>query len=192
MKIDSHFGGAQDLVEIFKCDSDVISFDLPVFPLKNGQFLCTQSSLGMFTHFQHSSTTHAVDFRCPIGTPVLSVCNGVVLSAGGCRSSLDNNDNDLVINGGIHVSNLFAWNGVVIKSDLGFIFEYIHIHHEGILVKEGDRVKEGDILCLSGQSGFCPEPHLHIEAHKEGKEQSSVRLTWKGLSFQAGFIYGSC
>jgi murein DD-endopeptidase MepM/ murein hydrolase activator NlpD len=30
-------------------------------------------------------------------------------------------------------------------------------------VKVGDRVQEGQVICLSGDVGFCPTPHLHIQ-----------------------------
>jgi hypothetical protein len=68
------------------------------FPLRGGPFQCTQVTLaaprpnaarasslspraqgmgGHFTHY-HASTYHAVDFRCPVGTPVLAVAAGTV------------------------------------------------------------------------------------------------------------------
>ena len=32
-------------------------------------------------------------------------------------------------------------------------------------VRAGERVRRGQVLCESGDAGFCPVPHLHIEAH---------------------------
>ena len=185
MKLSSHFSDTPYAIQ----DYQIGSYDLPVFPLRGDQFLCTQSSMGEFTHFQHNSTANAVDFRCDIGTQCISLCNGIVLNAGGFNNS--EQIRNPVVEGGISVSNLFSWNGVVIKSDEGIIFEYIHVHHEGIRVKKGDCVRTGDVICLSGSSGFCPEPHLHIEAHLENQENnSSLNLLWKGKEFVAGLFYG--
>ena len=48
------------------------------FPLGGpGPFLCTQGAGGQFTHF-YPGTLHAVDFACPVGTPVLAVGAGTV------------------------------------------------------------------------------------------------------------------
>ena len=38
----------------------------------------------------------------------------------------------------------------------------------------------GDILCTSGQIGFCPVPHLHIQLYKTKSDQSkSIQFVFK-------------
>jgi len=66
---------------------------------------------------------------------------------------------------GIHVKNLFLWNSVMLKLDSGVFVEYVHIKADSATVKIGDRVKTGQKICESGDVGFCPEPHLHIQMH---------------------------
>ena len=39
------------------------------------------------------------------------------------------------------------------------------------LVKVGDRVQRGHI-CNSGDVGFCPRPHLHIQMHSSDKKDA--------------------
>lgn len=41
--------------------------------------------------------------------------------------------------------------------------DYVHIGAGSVLVKEGERVTQGQVLCRSGDVGFCPAPHLHIQ-----------------------------
>ena len=180
IKFDSHISHspASQLLAAF--------FELPCLPLQ-GRFLCTQAAFGGFTHFQHPGTQQAVDFRCPVGTPVLAVVDGIVISAGGMK----NNEAVLpVTSGGIHVSNLFSWNSIVLKAPNGIRVEYVHIHHEGIRVKQGDSVRVGDMLCFSGESGFCPEPHLHIEIHQDDSDQApSIAMLYQGKIFEAGKFY---
>jgi hypothetical protein len=125
------------------------------FPFSTGQspFLCTQGFNGAFTHFQ-KGTFHAIDFACPVGTPVLAAGAGVVVSFTheSCAS-------------GIHVDNLFHWNSVMLHLDTGLFVEYVHIQPGSVCMPVGARVQEGDVLCLSGCAGFSPEPHVHIQAH---------------------------
>jgi len=44
--------------------------------------------------------------------------------------------------------------------------EYVHVQENSFRVKVGDVVKRGQIICNSGESGFCPEPHLHFSAFR--------------------------
>lgn len=122
--------------------------------------LCTQGFGGRFTHF-FAGTHHAVDFRCAVGTPLLAAGDGTVLEV--------RQDNDV---SGIHVRNLFAWNSLLLRLDPdgraggGAVYvEYVHIKQGSVRLAAGDRVRAGDVLCLSGDVGFCPEPHLHLQAH---------------------------
>ena len=75
------------------------------FPLKDGPFLCTQSEGGQLTHF-FSGNLHAIDFACPIGTPLIAVADGIVIES--------NDQNTLT---GIAVTNLFQWNSIILQLD---------------------------------------------------------------------------
>ena len=50
--------------------------------------------------------------------------------------------------------------------------EYVHIASGSAVVKVGDVVRKGDLLCRSGDVGFCPTPHLHIQVHKESRRDA--------------------
>ena len=100
-----------------------------VFPLGGqGPYLCTQGFGGGLTHFAHPSTYHALDFRCPVGTPILAVGSGVVTEV-----------RETCLSTGIHVSNFFQWNGITLMIDSieeatqrkevcrNHVVEYVHI-----------------------------------------------------------------
>jgi murein DD-endopeptidase MepM/ murein hydrolase activator NlpD len=162
-------------------ESSLIPFDLAVFPLHGdgGPWLCTQSDGGSLTHFAHPSTYYAVDLRCPVGTQIVAVCDGEVVDM---RS-----DSTCT---GTHVDNLFHWNSVQLRSDEGVYVEYVHISGDGLMVKLHDRVVAGQPICRSGEAGFCPEPHLHLEIHRSGDAGSpSVPITRHGMRFVAGQTY---
>jgi len=64
------------------------------------------------------------------------------------------------------VQNLFQWNSVLVEMAGGVLVEYVHIKAHSARVKEGDKVLRGDVVCETGDVGFCPRPHLHIQMHK--------------------------
>lgn len=154
------------------------------FPLAEGPFLCTQGEKGHLTHF-FSGNLHALDFRCPVGTPLLAVADGVVVDL--------KTGNSLT---GIGVSNLFAWNSILLKIDNEndpLYVEYVHIGSSS--VKVGQRVLSGDVIGTSSSVGFSPEPHLHFSAFRSAShDAATVRVLFQGSNGtflpKAGFYYG--
>lgn len=149
------------------------------FPLEAPEghpgFLCSQGFCGCFTHY-FAATHHAVDLQCPVGTPVLAVGDGEVLEVKEANNV-----------SGIHVKNLFLWNSILVALDDGVFVEYVHIRAGSARVKAGDRVVAGQILCESGDVGFCPVPHLHIQMHAS-REESAPTIKF-ALQDKAGSSY---
>ncbi len=81
-----------------------------------------------------------VDFAVPVGTPVLAVGDGEVMVAK---------------NGGA------AGNYVAIRHGRQYMTRYMHLRK--ILVKPGQKIKRGDRIALSGNTGRSTGPHLHFE-----------------------------
>jgi len=75
--------------------------------------------------------------------------------------------NDLVDNfiGNVDKENNWG-NYVIIKSDLGYYVEISHLMQYSILFKVGDYVKVGTKIAKCGNSGYSPEPHIHIQVQK--------------------------
>lgn len=139
------------------------------FPLQGGPFLCTQSFNGEFTHFK-AETYHAVDWRCPVGTPVLAVADGEVVEVCDTQTAT-----------GIHTQNLFAWNSIMLKLNSGEYVEYVHIKAKSAKVAVGEKVSAGKIICESGDVGFCPEPHLHLQVQASNDHKAeTVRFCLEG------------
>ena len=42
-------------------------------------------------------------------------------------------------------------------------------HNEELLVQEGDKVSKGDVISLSGSTGYSTGPHLHFEVRQDGE-----------------------
>ncbi len=86
-----------------------------------------------------------IDFRANTGTPIGAVNDGIVVLA---------------------KNRYFAGNSVVISHGRGIYSCYYHLSK--INVKKGQRVKKGDILGLSGQTGRVTGPHLHFTTWANG------------------------
>lgn len=70
-------------------------------------------------------------------------------------------------------------NCIIIKHDNGM--ETLYSHNSKNLVKEGDRVKCGQQIALTGRTGRATTEHLHFELRKNGKPQNPNTLLKKLL-----------
>ena len=94
-----------------------------------------------------------IDIVVPYGTPVRAVEEGVVVFAGKAP-----NYGKLVI----------------IKHKKGYYSVYAH--NSSLRVRKGKRVKKGEILGFSGDTGRSTGPHLHFEIRKKRKPINPLRL----------------
>ena len=120
-------------------------YDLP-FSSKTGYKLF-QGYNGSFSHKNENS----LDFTMPIGTEVLAAREGVVVQ--------------VVQNFSINCleEDCKKYNNyVTVMHDDGSFARYVHIKHNGSLVKIGDVIKKGDKIALSGNVGYSNGPHLHF------------------------------
>lgn len=153
------------------------------FPLQGpGPYLCSQSHGGALTHFS-APTRHAVDLDCPLGTPVLACGDGTIVEAkaeSSCR--------------GPWAMNLFHWNSLMIQlENPPLVVEYVHIAKGSIKVQPGQKVARGDVLCLSGDVGFCPTPHLHVQCHTStAPDAQTVRFAFQCEEGQPFFPKCGC
>lgn len=92
------------------------------------------------------------DYFC-FRKPVLSPCRARVVAV------ID----DLPDNPVNRVDKSRNWgNYVLLLDDRGFYVELSHFAYQSIKVRVGDRVEPGQQLGLCGNSGYSPQPHLHI------------------------------
>ena len=93
------------------------------------------------------------------GESILSPVSGYVVDA----------RDDLVDNIIGEVDRINNWgNYIIIKSDLGYFVEISHLMQYSLQVKIGDYVQLGAIIAKCGNSGYSPEPHIHIQVQQSG------------------------
>jgi len=92
--------------------------------------------------------------------PVFSPCQGRVVEA---ISNLPDNPP-----GAVDKTNNWG-NLIIIDTMHGYFVELSHFAQDSIYVKTGDWVESGTRLGLCGNSGYSPQPHIHIQAQADAR-----------------------
>jgi murein DD-endopeptidase MepM/ murein hydrolase activator NlpD len=136
---------------------------LYLFPFAHGtKHQVTQGYNGAFTHFDENQ--YAVDFDLDTGTPVHAARDGLVVDL-----KRDSN------RGGPSTNYGSDGNFILLQHEDGTFGNYVHLRQNGVLVKIGDRVRAGDRIGFSGNTGVSSGPHLHFDVRvptEDGKMQS--------------------
>jgi murein DD-endopeptidase MepM/ murein hydrolase activator NlpD len=117
----------------------------------------TRSGFGMRRHpiLGYYKMHTGVDWAAPIGTPILAAGNGTVIKA--------------------------QWDSgygrrVEIQHANGYITTYNHMSGFARGVKEGLRVKQGQVIGFLGSTGLSTGPHLHYEVMVNGHFVDPMRV----------------
>ena len=115
------------------------------------------SSFGMRKHpiLGYNKMHRGTDFAAPSGTPIMASGSGTVTRARWCGG------------GG---------NCVKIKHNSAYETIYAHMKAFAKGIKEGRKVKQGQIIGYVGSTGLSTGPHLHYEVIVNGKKINSQKL----------------
>jgi murein DD-endopeptidase MepM/ murein hydrolase activator NlpD len=116
-----------------------------------------RSGFGMRRHpiLGYSRMHAGVDWAAPRGTPIYAAGQGVVEKAGR--------------EGGYG-------NAVRIAHSNGYETVYGHMQGFARGLKEGMRVRQGQVIGYVGSTGLSTGPHLHYEVHVNGRPQNPMRM----------------
>ena len=124
-----------------------------VLPWKIGKtYSLGQGNCSDGSHSEGSYNQFAYDFGMKIGDEIVAVQSGVVMSL--VESNIDN-----VEPGKDSSKNNF----IVIKHKDGTEALYLHLTLNGALKEVGDNVEQGEVIALSGNTGWSSGPHLHLQ-----------------------------
>lgn len=93
-----------------------------------------------------------VDIHADIGTPVYATGDGVVEFSGATGSSY----------------------GVALEINHGHGYKTWYAHLSKCVARSGQRVKRGQLIAYSGNTGRSTGPHLHYEVRRNGEQQNPV------------------
>ena len=115
------------------------------------------SSFGMRKHpiLGYNKMHRGTDFAAPSGTPIMASGSGTVVRARWCGG------------GG---------NCVKIKHNSTYETIYAHMKAFAKGIKEGRKVRQGQIIGYVGSTGLSTGPHLHYEVLVNGKKVNSQKL----------------
>ena len=115
------------------------------------------SSFGMRKHpiLGYNKMHRGTDFAAPSGTPIMASGSGTITRARWCGG------------GG---------NCVKIRHNSTYETIYAHMKSFAKGIKEGRKVKQGQIIGYVGSTGMSTGPHLHYEVIVNGKKVNSQRL----------------
>ena len=115
------------------------------------------SSFGIRKHpiLGYNKMHRGTDFAAPEGTPIMASGDGKIVRARWCGG------------GG---------NCIKIKHNSTYSTVYAHLKNFSRGIREGVRVKQGQIIGYVGSTGMSPGPHLHYEVIINGKKVNSQKL----------------
>ena len=115
------------------------------------------SSFGMRKHpiLGFNKMHRGTDFAAPMGTPIMASGDGKVIKSRWCGG------------GG---------NCIKIKHNSTYTTVYAHLSKFARGIKEGVKVRQGQIIGYVGSTGLSTGPHLHYEVIENGKKINSQTL----------------
>ena len=118
--------------------------DIPsIRPVKGGEITLEFGYTGTHPITKEQFTHGGVDIKVTEGTKVVATASGVVVEA----------------------TEDEGWGKLVVIKH-GDTYETLYAHLQKIVVAKGDKVKSGQTIGLSGNTGYSTGPHLHYEVHK--------------------------
>lgn len=103
---------------------------------------------------------HGIDFAAPIGTPIYATADGTIEN----------------------VEMSFTGYGKKVEIDHGFGYRTRYAHMHMFVVKNGQRVKRGDLIGYVGDTGLSTAPHLHYEVFINGAQVNPIHYFFSDLN----------
>jgi murein DD-endopeptidase MepM/ murein hydrolase activator NlpD len=122
-----------------------------LLPLRTRELRIDQGFGGSFSHADEQNR-YAIDLAAPVGTPVLAARDGIVMEV---ESDFGRAGLDRERYGG-------RANMIRLLHEDGAMSVYAHLRPDGVVVRAGQRVQAGQVIGLSGNTGFTTGPHLHF------------------------------
>lgn len=130
-----------------------------------------------FVQGANSSFSHkgelSYDFKMKTGSKIAAARGGKV-------TSLRSDSNK----GGLKPENLSDGNYIIIEHEDGSTAHYWHLQYNSIFVNLNDTVSQGQVIGLSGNTGYSAFPHLHFQVFDKNNKNILVRFrTKKGVRY---------
>jgi murein DD-endopeptidase MepM/ murein hydrolase activator NlpD len=151
-----------DITRFIKNKDELLAATPAIQPVSNSELKRIASGFGYRIDPVYKTVKYhaGLDFSAPQGTPIYATANGVIRTAG-------------------NLGNGFG-NHVIINH--GYGYETLYGHMFKVKVRNGVRVKRGEIIGWVGNTGKSTGPHCHYEVHKNGRPLDPVYFFYNDLT----------
>ncbi len=131
-------------------------------PVANKELIALASGYGMRIHpvYKVLKMHTGIDFAASIGTPIYATADGVIDK--------------------VEVS--FSGYGKVLEIDHGFGYRTRFAHMHEFAVRQGQKIKRGDLIGYVGDTGLSTAPHLHYEVFVNGIVVNPIHYFFNDLN----------
>jgi len=153
---------SHDDIEQMARNKSVMMASIPsIQPINNSDLNRLASGYGMRMHpiLKYIRMHAGIDFSAPQGTPIFATGDGTVDYAGFSKTS---------------------GNMVTLNHGYGYMTKYLHMSN--FAVRQGQKVKRGDIIGYVGNTGLSKAPHCHYEVWKDGQHVNPVNFFYNDVT----------
>ncbi|MGD9993565.1 MAG: M23 family metallopeptidase [Salinivirgaceae bacterium] len=161
-QLDVQWKSYEEVVELAK-EKEVFLASIPaISPIADKDLTRFASGYGYRIHpiYRTRKMHTGIDLTAPTGTEVYATGDGKIIKTG-------------YTPGGY---------GKRIIVDHGFGYKTLYAHLNDIYVKEGQKVKRGELIGAVGNTGRSTAPHLHYEVRKNNKTENPVNYYYNDLT----------
>lgn len=151
-----------DLIKLSSEKEEMLRRIPAIMPISNRDLKRTASGWGYRIHpiYKIRRFHYGMDFTAPTGTEIYSTGDGVIKTVISSKRGL-----------GKHI---------VVDHGYGYTTTYAHMNRFN--VKQGQKVKRGDVIGFVGSTGLSTAPHLHYEVALNGNRVDPANYYFNDLT----------
>ena len=153
---------SNDDIEQMARNKSVMMASIPsIQPINNSDLNRLASGYGMRMHpiLKYIRMHAGIDFSAPQGTAIFATGDGTVDYAGFNKTS-----------------------GNMVTLNHGYGYETKYLHMSNFAVRQGQKVKRGDIIGYVGNTGLSKAPHCHYEVWKDNQHVNPVNFFYNDVT----------
>ena len=151
-----------DLVKMAVNKEKMLTSIPAIQPIANKDLERTASGWGYRIHpiYKIRKFHYGIDFTAPTGTEIYVTGDGVVEKIDRSQRGYGNS---IIINHGYGIKTIYG-------------------HMNAFNVKQGQKVKRGDVIGFVGNTGLSTAPHLHYEVERNGEKVNPINYFFNDLT----------
>jgi len=151
-----------DLIKMAMGKEKMLASIPAIQPISNKDLTRTASGWGFRIHpiYKIRKFHYGIDFTAPTGTEVYSTGDGTIERI---ESSQRGYGNCIIVDHGFGMKTLYA-------------------HLNNFNIKQGQKVKRGDVIGFVGNTGLSTSPHLHYEVFRNGEKINPINYFFNDLT----------